>query len=88
VRALSKSEEACSRLSQESSHGSSNALWEIWKINHTTLECRVGTNKCTWCDRLKHLITTYPQRLKVVDKGTVKPLPSLCQGPHLQGLQL
>jgi len=40
----------------------------------------MGTNKYLWCGTLEHLIATCPRRLKVVDKGTTKPLAPPHQG--------
>jgi len=51
------------------------------KTNHTTPECRVGTNKCMRCGSPEHLIAACPERLKAVDKATAKPLALLHQGP-------
>jgi len=50
------------------------------RINHTTHECRVGTNKCMWCGSPEHLIATCPRRTKAVDKGATKPLAPPHQG--------
>jgi len=44
------------------------------RVNHTTPECRVRTNKCMWCRSPEHLIAACPRRMKAVDKGPVKPL--------------
>jgi len=35
--------------------------------NHTTTECRVGTNKCMWCRSPDYSIATCPRRQKVVE---------------------
>ena len=51
------------------------------RTNHTTPECRVGTNKYTWCGSPEHLIAACPRRLKAVDKGAAKPLALPRQGP-------
>jgi len=40
------------------------------KINHTTPECRAGTNKYKWCGSPEHLVAACPQRLKAVDRGS------------------
>ena len=30
------------------------------QTNYTTVDCRVGTNKCMWCETPDHSIATYP----------------------------
>jgi len=50
------------------------------RTNHTTPECRVGTNKCMWSGSPEHLIAAYPRRIKAVDKGAVKLLAPPHQG--------
>jgi len=44
-----KLEEICSRFSQKSSCRLSRPCGKCGRTNHTTPECRVGTNKCLWC---------------------------------------
>jgi len=43
------------------------------RTNDTSPECRVGTNKCIWCDIPYLLIAPCPRRLKVVEKVVAKP---------------
>ena len=50
------------------------------RINQTTPEFRVGTNKCMLCKSPEHLIVACPQRLKAVNKGATKPLAPPHQG--------
>lgn len=49
------------------------------RTNHTTAECRVGTNKFMWCGSPNHSIVTCPRRLRVVEKGVVRPIQPPCQ---------
>ena len=61
--------------------GSTAPCAKCGRTNHTTLECRVGTNKCMWCGSPEHLLIACPRRLKAVDKGVAKPLAPPRQGP-------
>jgi len=60
--------------------GSTTPCAKCGRTNHTTPECRVGTNKCIWCGSAEHLIVACLRRMKVIDRGAVKPLDPPCQG--------
>ena len=60
--------------------GSTASCAKCGRTNHTTPECRVGTNKCMWCGSHEHLIAACPWRMKAVDKGVAKPLAPPHQG--------
>jgi len=45
------------------------------RTNHTSAECRVGANKCIWCESPEHSIANCLRRQKVVEKGVAKPIP-------------
>jgi len=62
--------------------GSTLPCAKCGRTNYTTSECRVGTNKCMWCERPEHRIAACPRRMKVVDKGAVKPLAPLANEPY------
>ena len=51
------------------------------RTNYTTSKCQVKTNQCMWCGSTEYLIAACPQRLRAVDKGLAKSLPSPHQGP-------
>ena len=44
------------------------------RTNHTTAECRIGTNKCMWCGSPNHSTVTCPRRQRAVEKGVVRPI--------------
>jgi len=60
--------------------GSTASYVKCGRTNHTTPECRVGTNKYMWSGNPKHLIAACPRRMKAIDKGGVKPLELPRQG--------
>ena len=48
-------------------------------MNHTTPECRTGSNRCLWCIAQNTLL--HPQRLKTTNIGAVRPPLPPRQGP-------
>jgi len=49
-------------------------------MNHTTGECRLGTNKCKWCGSPDRSIAATPKRQKGIAKCVARPLAFPCQG--------
>jgi len=54
------------------------------RTNHIMADCRLGTNKCTWCACTEHTVYNFPKRSKVVEKGTTRPLPKPCLRPRCE----
>ena len=50
------------------------------RTNHTTADCRVGTNRCMWCGSPDHLVATCPTRQKALEKRVARPAPPPRQG--------